>query len=168
MFAASNKQSAIRRKQTKRSILHCFQSFGWLLYRTTQESHGPTGPVEPVACRSADCSRRQRASPSEKSEFAAARPARHPSGFRQSIGWLLAIGCRLLSVVCFLIGLPALVLACPLCKDALIDAAQTGAQARMVRGLAMTTGALIIVPLLLVGGIAGRLMWSARRASRRS
>jgi hypothetical protein len=66
------------------------------------------------------------------------------------------------SVVLLSIGLPALVMACPLCKEALFSPGEAAAQSRVVQGYAISIAALLGIPILLVGGITLRLIRSAR------
>jgi len=73
-------------------------------------------------------------------------------------GWLLAAGCWLLS--------QATALACPLCKEALFDPGQAEATSRLAKGYTVSIATLLSIPLVLVGGIAIRVVRASRRANR--
>ncbi len=65
------------------------------------------------------------------------------------------------------LALPAMVLACPTCKEALFDPTQAQQVLKTAQGYAMSIGLLIGTPLLLVGGVATLIVRHARRQGTR-
>ena len=61
---------------------------------------------------------------------------------------------------------PALVSACPMCKEALVDPAQPQAVTRAAKGYAVSIAALIGMPFVLVGGVATLIVRASRRRTR--
>jgi len=57
-------------------------------------------------------------------------------------------------------------MACPLCKEALFEPGQAEATSRLVKGYTISIATLLGIPLVLVGGIAMRIVRSSRRAHR--
>ena len=55
------------------------------------------------------------------------------------------------------------VLACPGCKDALVDPAQVGTRLGMARGFAWSIGLLLAMPATLIGAVTLRVVWAARQ-----
>ena len=62
----------------------------------------------------------------------------------------------------YLLSLPiwcaAVVSACPGCKDALMEPGQLGQRLGAARGYALSIGLLLMVPALLIGGIAAMIV----------
>ena len=58
--------------------------------------------------------------------------------------------------------------ACPACKEALFDPAQLPQRLATARGYAVSIGVMLAVPALLIGGVATRIVRSARGAPRTS
>ena len=63
-------------------------------------------------------------------------------------------------------GLHTVLWACPTCSDGLFDPQGAATQSRVLKGYAVSIAALLGVPLLMVGGIAWRLVRSSRRGTR--
>ena len=75
--------------------------------------------------------------------------------------------CWGLCAVCLMIGVPMLVTACPMCKDALLDPGQAATQSRVAQGYALSIAALLGIPVMFIGGVAAWVVMAARRVGRR-
>ena len=62
-----------------------------------------------------------------------------------------------------LLMLPASTLACPLCKESLFDPAQLQQKLSLAKGYALSITLLLVVPLVLVAGIATLIVRAHRR-----
>ena len=67
--------------------------------------------------------------------------------------WLAVISCLW----------PARAMACPLCKESLFDPAQLQQKLSLARGYALSITLLLVVPLVLVAGIATLIVRAHRR-----
>ena len=77
------------------------------------------------------------------------------------------LGVRGLFAFIVLFGLPAVLMACPACKEALFDPSQLHQKLSAAKGYALSIALLLSVPSALVGGIA-LLIVRASRSARRS
>jgi len=71
-----------------------------------------------------------------------------------------------LALVAFLIVVPMMASACPLCKEALFDPSQLHQRISTAKGYALSIGLLLLVPTGLIAGVAMSIIRSARRAQR--
>jgi len=72
----------------------------------------------------------------------------------------------LVSLLLFWFLMPAVVMACPFCKDALFDVGQARQGLQTAQGYAWSIGLLLGVPIGLIGGVATLIMRAQRRARR--
>ena len=63
------------------------------------------------------------------------------------------------------LSVPAMVMACPLCKEALFDPGQLHQRLATARGYALSIGLMLLVPLGLIAGLA---VWIVRATRRKS
>ena len=64
---------------------------------------------------------------------------------------------------CVMLIAPAAAIACPGCKEALIDPSTLSQRLGAARGYALSIGILLSVPVALIGGVTALIVRSARR-----
>lgn len=64
------------------------------------------------------------------------------------------------------LSMPAMVMACPGCKEALFEPGQLHQRLATAQGYALSIALLLVVPAGLVGGIALRIVHTRRRGAR--